>query len=490
MANLERIISPAEAKVVTNAIWFKEYCNEIRGLSITVAPGCYDLLHIGHIRHLEQASKFGDVLVVVVTADEYAAKGPGRPAFNQAKRMECLASLGCVSWVIPGQLFGGNSDVDNTLAYLKTIKPRYWVRGREYQGVENCGIAVVTCRECGGEDVYTDIGNIASSSQLVNEHFSTVPEDATKWLKQYKSKFKCQANDFTRMSDYLENCKLFKVLVAGEYIKDEYVWVKTLGKSGKEPIMAVEELGREEHNGGHAAVANHVKGFVDNVDAYTGGDLYTKTRYVEKYPQQKVFEVYRKGNVETIKKTKYFDDAIRAVDLVIVVDYGHGMLDDNAVQDVCENSKFLAVNVQTNAGNQGFNLLSKYPRADFVSISEAELRLDARQKNGDLKLLVEKAANRMSLRSMVVTRGNEGVLCWARDHGFACVPAFTDHFVDRIGAGDAVLAITSLLVYQNAPPDVIGLMANATGALAVKVVGNRESVNKQVLLKYVKGLLA
>lgn len=54
--------------------------------------GVFDLLHIGHIRHLEQARRMGDVLVVTVTPDRYVDKGPQRPAFTETLRAEAIAS--------------------------------------------------------------------------------------------------------------------------------------------------------------------------------------------------------------------------------------------------------------------------------------------------------------------------------------------------------------------------------------------------------------
>jgi len=63
------------------------------GMSVVQAHGSFDLLHLGHVRHLEAARRLGDVLVVTVTADRFVNKGPGRPVFNEALRAEMLAAL-------------------------------------------------------------------------------------------------------------------------------------------------------------------------------------------------------------------------------------------------------------------------------------------------------------------------------------------------------------------------------------------------------------
>ena len=65
--------------------------------------GVFDLLHIGHIRHLEQARRIGDILVVTITPDRYVDKGPHRPAFTETLRAETIASLSCVDYVAINQ---------------------------------------------------------------------------------------------------------------------------------------------------------------------------------------------------------------------------------------------------------------------------------------------------------------------------------------------------------------------------------------------------
>src|SRR5579883_1738559 len=62
------------------------------GKKVVHCHGVFDLLHIGHIRHFEEAKKHGDILVVTLTADQYVNKGPHRPAFGQDLRAEAVAA--------------------------------------------------------------------------------------------------------------------------------------------------------------------------------------------------------------------------------------------------------------------------------------------------------------------------------------------------------------------------------------------------------------
>jgi len=92
--------------------------------TVVLANGCFDLLHYGHLLHLQAARKFGDILVVSVTADEYVNK-PNRPIYPQAHRAAVLRALRCVDNVIV---------VSGLLEALHEAKPDILVKGIDYAG--------------------------------------------------------------------------------------------------------------------------------------------------------------------------------------------------------------------------------------------------------------------------------------------------------------------------------------------------------------------
>ena len=116
------------------------------------------------------------------------------------------------------------------------------------------------------------------------------------------------------------------------------------------------------------------------------------------------------------------------------------------------------------------------------------MRLDARSRQGDLKTLVDSLALRMRCENVLVTRGKAGTAFFS-DQGESHAPAFSTRVIDRIGAGDAVLSITSLCVAREAPLEVVSLVANAIGAQAVQIVGNRSSIERVSTLKFIDSLL-
>ena len=95
----------------------------------------------------------------------------------------------------------------------------------------------------------------------------------------------------------------------------------------------------------------------------------------------------------------------------------------------------------------------------------------------------------LSCNNVAITRGNDGSLTYLSQDGFFEVPALTDRAVDRLGAGDAYLAITTPCVARGYPMDMVGFIGNAVGALQVQIIGNKESVEPAALFKFIKALL-
>jgi D-beta-D-heptose 7-phosphate kinase/D-beta-D-heptose 1-phosphate adenosyltransferase len=98
-----------------------------RGERLVFTNGCFDLLHPGHVRYLQEARKLGDRLVVAVNADETVArlKGPGRPLTPLAERMEILAALASVDYVVA-------FDEETPFEIIEEIVPDVLVKGGDW----------------------------------------------------------------------------------------------------------------------------------------------------------------------------------------------------------------------------------------------------------------------------------------------------------------------------------------------------------------------
>ncbi|MBI5206739.1 MAG: adenylyltransferase/cytidyltransferase family protein [Candidatus Firestonebacteria bacterium] len=98
------------------------------GKKIVLAAGCFDCLHVGHVRYLEEAKKFGDVLVVGINGDKAvrSMKGSGRPYVNQNERAEILSAFCFVDFVVI-------YEETTTKNLLLELKPDFYAKGTDYK---------------------------------------------------------------------------------------------------------------------------------------------------------------------------------------------------------------------------------------------------------------------------------------------------------------------------------------------------------------------
>jgi D-beta-D-heptose 7-phosphate kinase/D-beta-D-heptose 1-phosphate adenosyltransferase len=131
-----------------------------KGKRIVFTNGCFDLLHIGHVRYLEKAKALGDVLVVGVNSDSSVRKlkGPRRPILPEQERAEILSGLGCVDYVA---LF----DEINPLKLITSLKPNVLVKGGDWTKEQTVGKEVV--ERSGGEVIILPFVKGASTSNLI-----------------------------------------------------------------------------------------------------------------------------------------------------------------------------------------------------------------------------------------------------------------------------------------------------------------------------------
>lgn len=481
-----------------------------QGQRVVLCHGDFEVLHAGYVRYLEEARKLGDVLVVTLTPDRHLPQTLTYPHFDGPQRAEALAALSMVDFVAV------NPDTDASGA-IRTLRPDVFVRseGEDPGHREGDALAAV------GAKLAIAHAHAYNPSIAFQNPLSTYPPEVSEFLEDFSTR-----HSSTSVNRWLEGGRGLKVLVIGEAIVDEYHYVEAMGKSGKEPILATRYLRTERFAGGILAVANNVAAFADQVDMLTvlgrqGGQpdptepfireqlnpkvrpifLYqdeaptiVKRRFVEAYPLQKLFEVYLlKHMEETSPLADELCDTLEAIvgdyDVVISTDYGHGMIVPRAVDILCKKAKFLAVNTQTNADNQGFNTISKYPRADFVSLSEKEIRLEVRSRRRETSSIMEEVAGKLGCHTLLVTSGQHGNQLYSREEGFSRSPSLSSRILDRVGAGDAVFSATSLCVAQGAPVEVVGFIGNIVGAHAVATVGHRSFLDAELLTQHITSLL-
>jgi len=485
-----------------------------KGKKVVQCHGVFDLVHLGHIRHFNMAKKEGDVLVVTITKDRYVRRGPGRPIFNEILRAEALASLAITDYV---------SIIDSPTATecIKTLKPDIYAKGSDYKQKEKDVTGKIydeeeAIKSVGGRIAFTDDITF-SSSRLLNNYLDVYPSRTVKYLKAIAKRY-----PIDNITSRLYSLKGLKTLVIGDAIVDQYHYCTPMDRSSKEPLVVNRYLSEESFAGGSLATANNVASVCQSVDLLTvlgekeshakfirhnlssnvnpiffsRHDVGTivKRRFVGDGMNRKLFEVcYMEDDAipEDVEKKIYthLTKTIKKYDLVIVSDFGHGLLTKKLIKLICDKSKYLAVNVQTNSANMGFNLVTKYPRANVVCIDEKELRFATHDKFGDVRQLEKKIYYDIGCEHIVSTLGARGSLSYSRSNGFHETPAFAYKVVDIIGAGDAFFAFVAPCFAAGMPQDLTSFIGNAVGSLAVQIVCNREPVQLVDLIKFITRLL-
>ena len=139
-----------------------------KGKKIVLCHGCFDLMHPGHIKYFQAASKMGDVLIVTVTPDIYVDKGPDRPVFNQYLRADSIAALECVDYVAINKW----PTAEET---LRLLRPDIYVKGQEFKDLEDktgkLQKEYEIIQEIGSQVKFTD-EIVFSSTDLLNKHFN------------------------------------------------------------------------------------------------------------------------------------------------------------------------------------------------------------------------------------------------------------------------------------------------------------------------------
>ena len=139
------------------------------GKRIVFTNGCFDILHYGHIKYLEDAKNKGDYLIVAVNSDSSIKKikAPGRPVIGQSDRLKTVAALASVDFVL---LF----NEDNPLKLIKALKPDILIKGSDWNKNKIVGADFV--KSYGGKVMTVNLVKNRSTSAIINKIVRDFPK--------------------------------------------------------------------------------------------------------------------------------------------------------------------------------------------------------------------------------------------------------------------------------------------------------------------------
>ena len=468
-----------------------------RDKRIVLCHGAFDLVHMGHLIHFEEAKALGDLLVVTVTADEYITKKRS-VSFNETYRLRQLAALEIVDYVALVR-------EPSAVTPIEALQPDVYVKGPEYAQLLSDKTANIFREKAiverhGGRIHFTSAAETFSSTKLA--HFLLASPEATQGnplLRNDRVLFRDLSDQgFTleELKDFLAAASSLRVCLLGETIIDEWVDVTVTNLSQKSRCVAGLEMARARQIGGAGVIALHLSSFVREVHCFTNGPALeypanvrvtsrvpgalVKTRFVDRENGYRLFES-KSPDLAGVPRDLGVD--FDAYDLVLIADFGHGLQDPAVINDHIAGKRraFVTAMAQVNSSNYGYNLPTKYRGADYISLNRTEAELCLRERGLPQAELAARTSSLLGADRLSVTDGDQGVLVKNGPETFS-LPTLSTGVVDTIGCGDAYFALSSLAACLNRPARMIALAGSIAAAGVAQRRGNESPVSEQEFL--------
>ncbi len=474
------------------------------GKVVVQCHGCFDIVHPGHIRYLEYARRQGDLLLVSMTGDSNVLKGDQRPYIPQELRAESMAALECVDWVY----IDPNATAERV---LEDVQPDVYVKGREYELQEDPRfLAERNVVERHGGKVIFSSGDVVFSSTEIVRSFN---RDAS--LENHGLRAICDRHGVTQSSlrKMLDTFRHLRVLIVGDTVVDRYVFCDALNIASEAPMMSLKRLDERTYVGGAAIVARHIAAlgaqasFVTAVgnDALSSeveevlrtegvtphlvrcrANVVEKTRFLveeEKLLKVESAEVVPLDSLSQRRTASVLEDEASKADLVILCDFGFGMITGSLLQQVMPMLRKHVPIVTADVSGPRANLHS-FHGADLLCPTERELRTSVNDFNQGLSHVAYRVMEKTQAKQLFVTLEKKGVVVfhrasddpsspeWAARLLSEHYPTFCNRPLDRLGGGDALLAAASLSLAAGADLMHAAYLGNTAAAIAISRVGN------------------
>ena len=453
-----------------------------------LVPGRFAVIHPGHIRLFRHANTLAKKVIVALDISEISTE-------EIQWRSGALKGIPYVNQVVH---YKGSLNV-----LISELKPRYLLRGTEFQ--DSYFPEVELLNKYGGELVF-------SSGTYFYNSDDQITFRKNKGVIQKKTIPSFQERNGFQMNDMLQIISQFankKILVIGDSIVDEIIMCHPLGMSQEEPSVVVTPIENKKFVGGAAIVASHaatmgaVTSFVSIRGSDEAGDwLENELSHlgVEKYF---VIEEHRKTTLKTRFRSgkhtlfrltnvspesisvntrqdilKIISEKIKNLDAIIFSDFSYGLLDKELSLAIIEiankHGVFTAADSQTSSQ---IGDLSKFKGVDLITPTEKEARNELKDENSGLIQIVEKLRRSIICKYVILKLGSDGVLLHGLDSAGNLLrtdrlEALNDSPIDVSGAGDSILASSTLSLAVEKNIYKAGLIGSIAAAIQVSRIGN------------------
>ena len=295
---------------------------------IGLCHGAFDILHIGHLRHFQEAKKNCDILIVSLTSEKFIRKGPSQPFFGDSDRAFFLSKIDLIDYIYISKSYSG-------LDSLNKFVPDCYIKGVDYFNKKKylkLNEEISFCKKKKISVIFTSSEKL-SSTKILNSKFAVLDKEQHEFLKKIKNKYSIGEiiNIFEKIGS-----KCFSV--SGEPIFDQYTTVDVIGTATKSPAITTDRKFDETHQGGSllaikiiaefakkilfiSPVSNkqtneQIKKYKNNIyvkNHKTGFVIPEKRRYITSVRNKLLFQVNKIKNFLPGKNYKFFIQDLRNI---------------------------------------------------------------------------------------------------------------------------------------------------------------------------------
>lgn len=474
------------------------------GERVVLCHGCFDIVHPGHVRHLREAARCGDRLLVTVSGDQSVRKGDGRPLIPQELRAENLAAFDMVDWVCvaPGP---------TAEEVLRWLRPDVYVKGREYEKSADPRFRAerLVVEEYGGRVFFTSGDVVFSSTALIAAlEDSALPLHAQ--LRHLAAHPGLGREDLAPVLDRLAGRR---VLVVGESIVDTYVLCDRPEVASESPVLTLRPLEYRHYDGGAAVIALHIAamggrpllltalpptGAEDLRHRLHQAGVEVRALEVDRpLPEKQRFLVGAQKLVkldlvaplllDTRQQERLIQMTLECAagcDAATIIDYGLGLLTASTLTQMTTRLRPLVAHMTGDVSGRRSSLMA-FRQMDLLCPSEIELRNALHEYDEGLTSAVWSLLQGTSSTGALVKMGAEGLIAfecregahedperWRQRLSAVPVPSFASGAVDELGCGDALLAAATLTLAAGGSRLAAAVIGSVAAAAEVVRLGN------------------
>ena len=452
--------------------------------------GNFNVVHPGHIRLFKKARELGSTLVIGVISSSIS---PGAKLFPDSERLDAVSRNSLVNEVVL---------IDKPLLnVLELVSPDIILKGTEFEGKHNEEVEYAKRKNI--TIIYSDGDPLFSESDLVhksNSKFGNSAKFSESILKSGLIK--------ERINEILDCASRLKVTVIGDFIVDEYINCEPLGLSQEDANVVLKPIDSAVFLGGASIVARHARGLGAKVTFLT--TLTESSKYsaeLENVLEKEDIElevVLDKSRDQIVKKRFRVDGTSRfritegsggalsqsaereiseiahrltkASNLVIFSDFNYGAIPLSLPERLIKENTSQAFFTADSQISSQIGDLSKFSGIDFLSATEFEARVSMNARELGLAKLISQLRSHLKINNVTLKLGKDGLIYESQHEGkdpiTGAISALNSNPLDVAGAGDSLLAASSLALYTGATLREASIFGSIVAAIQVGRIGN------------------